>query len=154
MLQFMNESHTTFDPQQSYVPNASSISHERLEDEVIIINLVSGSYFAGSNVTADAWTLVSNGASALEASAQLARIYSHDEKAIGQDVNAFVARLIELGLLEPATSQPTATQLSRAATSEWTTPILVEYTDMWDLIRLDPIHDVEETGWPNARPEH
>lgn len=27
-------------------------------------------------------------------------------------------------------------------------PIFHKYTDMEDLLLLDPIHDVDETGWP------
>ena len=31
-------------------------------------------------------------------------------------------------------------------------PILHKYTDMQDLLLLDPIHEVDEAGWPVARP--
>ncbi len=31
-------------------------------------------------------------------------------------------------------------------------PALETYTDMQELLLLDPIHDVDETGWPAARP--
>jgi hypothetical protein len=31
----------------------------------------------------------------------------------------------------------------------WVTPQLIEYSDLQDLILVDPIHDVEESGWPN-----
>jgi hypothetical protein len=30
---------------------------------------------------------------------------------------------------------------------------LHKYTDMEELLLLDPIHDVDETGWPNKSPE-
>jgi hypothetical protein len=32
-------------------------------------------------------------------------------------------------------------------------PVLQKYTDMQDLLLLDPIHDTDETGWPNIRIE-
>ena len=32
----------------------------------------------------------------------------------------------------------------------WVTPQLFEYSDLQDLILVDPIHDVEESGWPNT----
>jgi len=32
-------------------------------------------------------------------------------------------------------------------------PVLEVYTDMQDLLLLDPIHDVDETvGWPSPKP--
>jgi hypothetical protein len=32
-------------------------------------------------------------------------------------------------------------------------PVLNRYTDMQDLILLDPVHEVEDTGWPNPKAE-
>jgi hypothetical protein len=32
-------------------------------------------------------------------------------------------------------------------------PLLQKYTDMQDLLLLDPIHEVDEKGWPNAKEE-
>ena len=31
-------------------------------------------------------------------------------------------------------------------------PVLQKYSDMQDLLLLDPIHEVDEMGWPNALP--
>jgi hypothetical protein len=34
---------------------------------------------------------------------------------------------------------------------EFSRPILTKYTDMKELLLLDPIHEVDETGWPNPK---
>jgi hypothetical protein len=39
-----------------------------------------------------------------------------------------------------------------AAAAITAAPVLEKYTDMQELLLLDPIHDVEEAGWPKARP--
>ncbi|HAR48554.1 MAG TPA: hypothetical protein DCR81_00210 [Smithella sp.] len=31
-------------------------------------------------------------------------------------------------------------------------PVLNKYTDMQDLLILDPIHEVDATGWPSTKP--
>ena len=31
-------------------------------------------------------------------------------------------------------------------------PVLNKYTDMQDLLLLDPIHEVDATGWPSIKP--
>ncbi len=31
-------------------------------------------------------------------------------------------------------------------------PALQKFTDLQDLLMLDPIHEVDERGWPHARP--
>jgi hypothetical protein len=35
------------------------------------------------------------------------------------------------------------------ARAEFEAPILHRYTDMADFMLVDPIHEVEESGWPN-----
>jgi hypothetical protein len=35
----------------------------------------------------------------------------------------------------------------------WVAPTLTVYADMQDLFQLDPIHDVDETGWPSRPAE-
>lgn len=32
-------------------------------------------------------------------------------------------------------------------------PVLEVFADMQDLLLLDPIHDIDEVGWPVARPD-
>ena len=32
-------------------------------------------------------------------------------------------------------------------------PVVEKFTDMQDLVLLDPVHEVQEMGWPLARPD-
>jgi hypothetical protein len=32
-------------------------------------------------------------------------------------------------------------------------PLLEKYTDMQDLVLLDPVHEVDSTGWPAPKPD-
>ena len=32
-------------------------------------------------------------------------------------------------------------------------PVLETYTDMQDLVLLDPVHEVDATGWPHPKPD-
>ena len=32
-------------------------------------------------------------------------------------------------------------------------PSLEKYTDMQDLVLLDPVHEVDQTGWPRQQPD-
>jgi hypothetical protein len=68
------------------------------------------------------------------------------------DVVAFLAELEAEGLLLDGNGDGPAPG-SPAPGPGHVTLVLHRYTDMQDLIVLDPIHDVDETGWPNRRPE-
>ena len=62
--------------------------------------------------------------------------------------------LVDRGLIRLADAHmPMAElRLPPSMRNEWTAPQFDEYTDMWDLIKLDPIHEADEVGWPIAKP--
>ncbi len=134
-----------------YSVDRSCVTHDRLEDEVIIINASTGSYYSGSGPAADLWTLFSQGTSIEEAAGKLAAEYSCDEDSVLQDVNRCVGFLLERGLLKQINDRPSPAAglaLPEIARQGWSAPNFDEYTDMWDLIKLDPIHEAGEVGWP------
>ena len=131
------------------------ISHERLGDEVIIINLARGSYYSGSGTAADLWTLISSGATMDEASAVLASVYDEEEAVVRRDVEPCFQKLITNGIVthNPEQHKAQLPSLPAIARGAWAVPVFDEYTDMWDLLQADPIHDVGETGWPFIVPQ-
>jgi coenzyme PQQ synthesis protein D (PqqD) len=138
-----------------YFIDARNISHERLQDEVIIINLERGAYYSGSGNAADIWTLISQGATIDEVATLLSAAFSCEKSVVLRDVENCVRTMIERGIIQPddghAREAPALT-LPHADRGEWTEPHFDECMDMWDLIQLDPIHDVGEAGWPFATP--
>ena len=138
-----------------YVVDKTCVTHDRLEDEVIIINVATGAYYSGSGTAADVWSLVSQGASVAEVARKLASAYDGDEHVVLRDVDKCVATLAERCLIQRCTSgTPSRSELvlPPAVRTTWTAPDFDEYTDMWDLIKLDPIHEADEVGWPVAKP--
>ena len=137
-----------------YKIDSNLVSHERLQDEVIIINVATGSYFSGSGTAADLWTLIAAGASLDEIVSTLAGIYGAEADSIRGDLEACIAKLVErdvIGIAGPGTVAG-AGKLPDLQRAPWSPPVFDEYTDMWDLLQADPIHDVGETGWPYAAP--
>jgi predicted RNase H-like HicB family nuclease len=134
----------------------SRISHERLGDEVIVINLEKGAYYAASGSAADLWTAITQGASVDEAVAALSDAYGVAPTEVRAEVERCVGTLVEANLIEPVTSEGATAaahiELPASPSRSWAPPSFDEYTDMWDLIQFDPIHEVDETGWPHAGP--
>ena len=133
-----------------YGVNSAQISHDRLQDEVIVINVASGAYYSGSGAAADVWTLIAQGASVTDAAKILAAAYSTDEAAITGEIETCVQSLLERGLIQEASGAASSDDIAlpQCARGAWTAPVFDEYTDMWELIKLDPIHEVDEVGWP------
>ena len=137
-----------------YLTDESSVAHERLDDEVIVINLSTGAYFSLRDAAADCWTLLVSGHDTDEVAAAVAARYGTSEP-VADHVAGFVNELVGEGLLQaaeraPAESADLPPHRPRAA---YAPPVLEKYEDMEELLLLDPIHEVDEAGWPNVAAE-
>ena len=133
------------------------VTHERLDDEVIAINLETGAYFAFSGVAADCWSLIASSLPIDTVAATLSERYAVDEARVRDDVTAFAAQLAESGLttVDATNAEPSEapTLPSRAEPLSYAPPAIERYDDLQELLLLDPVHEVDEAGWPVAAAE-
>jgi hypothetical protein len=110
--------------------------------------LESGRYYSLEGAAARAWEAIQAGGDTDGVTAAVAAAAGIGAEDARPDVAVFLAELEEEGLIlggngaGPVAAGPGRVRL-----------VLNRYTDMQDLIVIDPIHDVDETGWPNRRPE-
>lgn len=134
--------------------NTKSTSHDRLDGEVIVVDLESGSYYCLTDSGADIWTLVVQGLSIEEIDKTLNENYIGEQLVIRMDTEKFINKLIEIKIIFPIKSaEKHEFQLPNdLIRSKWIEPNIDEYNDMWDLIKMDPIHESnEELGWPEKK---
>lgn len=140
-----------------YRANLPAVAHEAFEDEAILIQFESGRYYSLNETGRDAWQEIVRGASAASIARALAQRYDAPEPAILDALAPFLEALTEQALVVAQRSPDVPPDgapapADGAATRRRFTPPRVEvYTDMEDLLLLDPIHDVDETGWPRAK---
>jgi hypothetical protein len=131
------------------------VIHESIDGETIIINLDSGTYYSTKGSGAQIWEAI-QGAPGVRVS-DLADAVAQSHVAASTDVptavQEFVTQLRDEGLVVsvegdlPAAETPPISP----ADTQFLAPTLEKYTDMQDLVLLDPVHQVDETGWPAAR---
>jgi hypothetical protein len=129
-----------------------TVRHERLEDEVIAIDLESGAYFALDDVAAVCWSALAGGGTVNAAvDATIARFDVASETA-QRDVEQFVDELVQVGLLGPADRPPVRAPVPNPAPKlrAYKPPAIERFDDLEELLVLDPIHEVDEAGWPAA----
>jgi len=129
-----------------------AVTHERLDEEVIAINLETGIYYALVGTAADIWSSFEPSASVAAVTDRLAQRYGASAGQVQRDVEAFARHLEDAGLLTArADGQPDRVPVLPPLPlgARWETPELEEYRDMADLVLLDPIHQVDESGWPH-----
>lgn len=147
---------------QRFRMNTPKVVHENFDDnEVVLINLDSGSYYSLDKVGADILSFIERGVTVSEIVAGLARLYESNAANIKNAIDEFLEQLRQEDLIVPYT----ADEAQSIGTSEvrippapqqrldFQSPVLHKYTDMKDLLLLDPIHEVDETGWPKSKVE-
>ncbi|MFC1463694.1 MAG: PqqD family protein [Candidatus Brachytrichaceae bacterium NZ_4S206] len=132
----------------SYRVNTPYVVYESFADEVIAVNFLDGSYYSIRGAGIEIWKLLSAGADDDRIAAQLQRAYP-SEPSMCEVVSNFLEKLLNHSLIA-ATKESTASPLPDILPDPagFAPPILEAYTDMQDLMLLDPIHEVGEDGWP------
>lgn len=144
----------------SFRINSSQIAHETIDGEVVIINLDKGYYYSLVKTGADIWDGIERGISTNNLIEEIAQQYSSDREEIENAVDNFIERLqqeelIVLDQIDASKSISSSNKQTQINTSQekmiFEPPTLEKYTDMEDLLTLDPIHEVDEMGWPSAK---
>jgi hypothetical protein len=134
--------------------NEPTVIQEVIDGEAIIADLGRGFYYSLDSLGSAVWQALVDGASVAEVIDGCAAHFAGDREEIAAGINALLAGLTAEQLLVARGDVPGSVVglhgLLGAAGSAWTPPTLNKYTDMEQLLLLDPIHDVDETGWPNA----
>jgi hypothetical protein len=140
--------------------NAPQVIHESIDGEVIIINLTSGNYYSVTGSGADVWSLIeqSSGVTRADLTAALEPRFEASQAEIDGLLESFLSDLRTEGLVtdaDPSGDPPVfaAPPEGAGARPPFAAPRLEKYTDMQDLVLLDPVHEVDATGWPAREPD-
>jgi hypothetical protein len=133
--------------------NMPPVIHQTLDGEVIVVNLDSGVYYSLVGSAAGVWASLEEGASAGQAVEDAVGRYDAPRQVVEAAVTRFVDELHEEGLIVEAGAEeprPAAAVADGAAHLPFAAPVLDRYTDMQELLILDPIHEVDDAGWPHT----
>ncbi len=125
------------------------IVHETLDGEAVIINLQSGTYYSLQGIGAVLWQDIVAGTTPRGLRDRLVRELSVTAAVAVAAIDAFLADLAAEGLvaadrpLSPMSAEPGTVSAELAPALA-----LQRYTDVQELLALDPVHDVDEVGWP------
>lgn len=135
--------------------NTPQIAHEAIDEEVIIVDFETGNYFSLEGAGALIWTALAVGADFDAILQQVEARYDCSGADVAAMMTSFLAELLDQGLVTPegaagdAIARPKLNGAHVSSRPPFSKPVLHRYTDMQELLLLDPIHDVDETGWPN-----
>jgi hypothetical protein len=132
--------------------NSPDVAQEPMDEEVIVVHLPSGSYYSIVGTAAAIWKPLIEGVPVDVIGPRLAAGSDTPVDDVNRIVGVFVEQLLSEQLIVPTDrSQPSADSAAVAidgSRTAFAAPVLAKFTDMQELLLVDPIHEVEPTGWP------
>ena len=145
---------------QRFRVNTPTVTHETIDGEAVIINLDSGNYYSLVEVGSFIWSLVEKGASTSELQDLVIQTFQGNAEDVERGVQELLTQLQQENLIvsvdgagdpvDLTTLQPSSNGHEKPS---FNPPMLHKYSDMQELLLLDPIHDVDDAGWPKPVPD-
>ena len=138
-----------------YTTDTSKIAFESFETEVVLVNLDTGHYYVLGGTAGVLWRLLLAGLSPDEIGEALTKCYNGTADEMAAAAQAFADDLVQDTLLvslaeaaSPLDSSILAELAETTAKVAFEPPSMFKYTEMENLILMDPIREVDESGWP------
>jgi hypothetical protein len=135
-----------------FTANSPRMIFETIDQDTVVIDTESGVYFNVGGSGSLIFQMLASGVTLPAASTHLATQYAMDAGELQPIVATFAAQLLAEELIVPTEAEAgmtTPPQLPANGHAPFTPPVLNKFTDMADLLLVDPIHEVDERGWPH-----
>jgi hypothetical protein len=124
------------------------VAHELIDGEVIVLQFDTGFYYSLNDCAARLWQGTSEGASW----SQILAAFDSPTAEQTAALEAFMERLVNDNLVTRISeATPSATAAIPKGSVRFEPPSMEKYGDMQDLLLSDPIHEVDEAGWPRPQ---
>jgi hypothetical protein len=142
---------------ECYRVNGPNIVSDVIDDEVFIINLEKGIYYSLMAPGVEIWEALRQGATLDQVQEWLLARFDENPGDIARAVHDLVREMeAEHILVRDESPQEGTIDLPDEPSNQrrpFQRPVLHRYTDMEAILMLDPIHEVDQQGWPSAIPE-
>jgi hypothetical protein len=138
---------------EAYEINAPGVSGEIIDGEAIVLHLKKGTYFSMEGSAALIWAGILQRMLRGDIARALASRFRIGSEEALRETDRLIEELLTRDLIRR--TQLDASNDRRLEdvipdTFAYAPPVLETFTDMHDLLLLDPIHEVDEAGWPMA----
>jgi hypothetical protein len=121
-----------------YSLNGRDLVAKTVEGETVLINLATGAYYSIDGAGAIAFTHLVAGREPAAVGDDIAGLYGIEPATARLDLERFVAELVEEGILLPGETDHRPNLEVPVPSGDYAAPALEVYTDMGDLLALDP----------------
>jgi hypothetical protein len=133
--------------------NAPQVVSETIDGEAVVVNLATGTYYSITGDSILLWDAIVSGANVEEIAAAVSRVTESTAEDASAAVAGFCQSLAAQSLIcerEDDPVPPVEVALTGGGAG-LLAPSFDTYSDMQDLVLLDPVHEVDDRGWPNVQ---
>jgi len=135
-----------------YEINAPVVISEPMDEELVVINLENGCYYNLNRTAAQLWNYLEQGCSLDKIIHHMSMFYGSEENVLLSDFTSLVQRLTDEQLIRVTEGMPiNEIPLKKATGQSYLKPNFEKYSDMQEMLLLDPIHEVSDAGWPHQK---
>lgn len=138
--------------------NAPAVISEVIDGEAVIMDMSNGRYFSCRDLGGEIWSMIEKGSSRPQIARSVLGRYAVEPEVFSEALEDFLKALSDNGLIREGAEAPTVDSWPEPGTEPsparlpFHPPVLSAHSDLEDLLLLDPIHDVDDAGWPTPKP--
>lgn len=133
------------------------IINETIDGETIIINFENGNYYRLDEIGSDIWAFFQKGSYFSQIISHVAVNYDQNGHSAEEHIGQFISRLEAENLIirqngtDRKLDDSTLNQSAATKKLIFKIPNIEKYEDMQAFLLADPIHEVEDSGWPDIK---
>tara|TARA_R110000823_G_scaffold130015_12_gene257900 strand:+ start:11170 stop:11595 length:426 start_codon:yes stop_codon:yes gene_type:complete len=135
-------------PEETFCINEPGVISEVIEGEAIVLNFESGTYYSLNDSYLALWEGIARGVPAGDLPAHLAQRYPGTAADFAGDVEHALRQLLDEQLIRAEPRAAADVPPADVSNVAYAAPVLQKFTDLQELLLLDPIHDLDEVGHP------
>ena len=139
---------------KKYTINESKAISETIDGETIIINLETGYYYSVNETATIIWNKIQENNSPKNISHFFLNHYDVEKDTLEKYMTQIISLFLKDDLIlesEPDGSPDSIENPTNIKRETFLIPKIERYDDMARALRSDPVHDVNEEGWPNLK---
>lgn len=131
--------------------NSPSIVCDVVDEEVVFVNLENGAYYSTEKAGLAIWQHLNEGQTLETIIQSLSAQYEGTDEEFSKSVYDLAKTLLDEAIIVPGSGESSAPPhtAEQAEKEPFEGVTLQKFQDMEDLLLLDPVHEVADTGWPN-----
>jgi hypothetical protein len=137
--------------------NRPDVIDEQFDQEYVVVNLRTGAYYSLNQTAAGVWDLLNQNLPNTEIVARTERVFVPGTAQLATDIENLLAELVREQLIvldsRPSHTAKAPPKENSVERRSYIAPLMEKFTDMEAMLLLDPIHQVDASGWPSTKPD-